>query len=75
MKQFQDFSRKNNVEFNDLDFQSKVVTGDFDDIPDGSILIPDLNIIGALWDTEKESLADLDLTSPTINKYIIIIRI
>ena len=51
------------------------MTGDFDDIPDGSILIPDLNIIGALWDTEKESLADLDLTSPTINKYIIIIRI
>ena len=55
------------MEFSDLHFKSEVVSED-STIPDGSIMIPGLNIIGAQWDEATASLADLHSTSPTINR-------
>ena len=55
------------MEFNDLHFESTVVSED-SSIPDGSIMIPGLNIIGAQWDESASSLVDLHAKSPTINR-------
>ena len=64
----QDYSRSNNKDFSDLHFVTSIVTEESPEIAPGSILIPDLNIIGARWDAETNSLCDLHSDSPTINR-------
>ena len=64
----QDYSRTNNKDFSDLHFETRIVTEESPEIAPGSILIPDLNIIGARWDDDSGSLCDLHPDSPTINR-------
>lgn len=64
----QDYSRNNNKDFTDLHFETRIVTEEPSDIAPGSILIPNLNIIGAQWDDDSNSLCDLHSDSPTINR-------
>ena len=66
----QDFSRSNNVDFIDLHFKSEVLSPGEENIPAGAVLIPGLNILGGVWDTEGGRLTDLSPDSPTINKYL-----
>ncbi len=64
----QDYSRSNDKDFTDLHFETQIVTEESVEIAPGSILIPDLNIIGAQWDDDSMSLCDLLSDSPTINR-------
>ena len=64
----QDHSRSNNKDFSDLHFETRIVTEESVEIAPGSILIPDLNIIGARWDDVSMTLCDLHSDSPTINR-------
>ena len=65
---FQDFSRTHNIDFEDLHILSTVVPDEDYPVPEGSIMLRNLSVVGGIWDYQLEALVDLSPNSNTVNK-------